>query len=122
MSFIRTLKGGKSQIMKTSAFCTLTKGVLPDHGQSISKLFANFDAKIMSMDKSVTGSALSNVHGDWYEWLLAISAWNLCATNKKADLALLTPNKSQFIISRLYNERINGLIEDLKEKVHKSSG
>lgn len=121
MSFIRTLKNGKSQVKKDISFCTLLKGKLPAKNAPIDKLISSFDKEVSSLDKTVTKGALSNVHGDWYEWLLAISAWNYCAKNRKANLALLTPNISQFDIARLYNDRLYNLIQDLREKVLSSS-
>nr|WP_294860032.1 Cfr10I/Bse634I family restriction endonuclease [uncultured Fluviicola sp.] len=121
MTFIRTLKGGKSQVIKDLAFCTLLNGDLPIATKSISELISEFDKEVAKVDGTVTKDALNNVHGDWYEWLLAIAAWNFCAANEKANLALLTPNISQFDISRLYNDRLFGLIHDLREKVLASS-
>lgn len=117
MVYIRTLKGGKSQIVKDLAFCTLLNGKLPDPEKHLDELILDFDKAIYKMDSSVTKDALNNVHGDWYEWLLAISAWNYFAGNKKANLALLTPNISQFDVASLYNERLYSLIQDLREKV-----
>ncbi len=121
MSFIRTLKDGKSQVIKDIAFCTLLKGKLPSETKPIDELILDFDKEVAKVDSSVSKDALNNVHGDWYEWLLAISAWNYCAENKNANLALLTPNISQFDIARLYNDRLYGLIQDLREKVLNSS-
>jgi hypothetical protein len=121
MSFIRTLKDGKSQVIKDVAFCTLLKGKLPAKNKLIDELISDFDKEVSKVDKTVTKDALNNVHGDWYEWLLAISAWNYCAENKKANLALLTPNISQFDIARLYNDKLYNLIQDLRDKVLKSS-
>lgn len=121
MSFIRKLKDGKSQVIKDIAFCTLLKGKLPAKNKPIDELISDFDKEVSKVDKTVTKDALNNVHGDWYEWLLAISAWNYCAENKKANLALLTPNISQFDIARLYNDKLYNLIQDLRDKVLKSS-
>lgn len=121
MTFIRTLKDGKSQVIKDIAFCTLLKGKLPESNKEITELISDFDKEVSTVDKSVTKDALNNVHGDWYEWLLAISAWNYCAENKNANLALLTPNISQFDIARLYNDKLFNLIQDLRDKVLKSS-
>lgn len=121
MSFIRKLREGKSQVIKDVAFCTLLNGKLPAKNKPINELISDFDKEVLKVDKTVTKDALNNVHGDWYEWLLAISAWNYCAENKKANLAVLTPNISQFDIARLYNDKLYNLIEDLREKVLKSS-
>lgn len=121
MSFIRTLKDGKSQVIKDIAFCTLLKGKLPTNTKPFDQLISDFDKEVAAVDKTVSKDALNNVHGDWYEWLLAISAWNYFAENNEANLAFLTPNISQFDIARLYNEKLYSLIQDLRGKVLLSS-
>lgn len=121
MTFIRTLKGGKSQVIKDVAFCTLLKNKMPGENKHFTDLISDFDKEVLKADKSVTKDALNNVHGDWYEWLLAIAAWNYCADHKKANLPLLTPNISQFDISMLYNDKLYNLIQDLRNKVLTSS-
>ncbi len=121
MTFIRTLKSGKSQVIKDVAFCTLLKNKLPSETKRFDELISDFDEQVSKVDKSVTKDALNNVHGDWYEWLLALAAWNFCAENRKANLALMTPNITQFDVSRLYNDKLYDLIKDLREKVLRSS-
>lgn len=117
MTFIRTLPDGKAQIIKDQAFVYLNKGTLPQSGQPISQLLENMDAQIRNHNKSITTGALSNAHGDWYEWLLSISAWNSFANNPKADLAFLLPNISQFDVAQLYTPALTNLIADLRTKV-----
>ncbi len=117
MSFVRTLIGGKSQVIKDMAFCTLLNGQLPAEKASFSELFETFDNEVKKVDERITREAMSNVHGDWYEWLLALSSWNYFVRNKGAHLAILLPNISQFDVSTLYDKRLSDLIADLKEKV-----
>lgn len=121
MTYIRKLQGGKSQVMKDVAFCTLLENKLPKDTKYFDELISEFDKEVSKVDKSVTKDALNNAHGDWYEWLLAIAAWNYCAEHKKAHLPLLTPNISQFDIARLYNDKLYNLIQDLRDKVLNSS-
>ncbi|AYL98050.1 Cfr10I/Bse634I family restriction endonuclease [Mucilaginibacter celer] len=121
MTYIRILKDGKSQVIKDLAFSSLLNNTLPDQDKSIRELISEFDKAIQLTDPSVTKDALNNVHGDWYEWLLAIAAWNYCVDNEHANLVLLTPNISQFTIAKLYNEKLYGLILDLRQKVLLSS-
>ena len=90
-------------------------GVLPEEDAAISGLFNAFDEQIRAQEKSISREALSNVHGDWYEWLLAISAWNYSASDPDANLALLLPNVTQFDVSKLYVARLNELINDQKK-------
>ncbi|HEY8930883.1 MAG TPA: Cfr10I/Bse634I family restriction endonuclease [Mucilaginibacter sp.] len=120
MPYIRIVDN-KSQVIKDIAFTTLLNGMLPEPEKSVIHLFGEFDSAIYQRDSSVTKDALNNVHGDWYEWLLAITAWNYCANNPNANLLLLTPNVSQFAIAKLYSERLYNLIQDLREKVLISS-
>jgi hypothetical protein len=117
MSFVRTLIGGKSQVIKDMAFCTLLNGQLPAEKTSFSELFETFDNEVKKVDGRITREAMSNVHGDWYEWLLALSSWNYFVRNKGAHLAILLPNISQFDVSTLYDKRLSDLIADLKRKV-----
>lgn len=121
MTFIRKLKGGKSQVIKDIAFCTLLKNKFPGKTESLKAVIDNIGFQVQKTDSSITKDALNNARGDWYEWLLAISAWNYFAENKKANFALLTPNISQFDVAALYDEKLYGLINDLREKVLESS-
>ena len=43
MTFIRTLKDGKSQVIKDVAFCTLLKNKLPNDNKPFDELIADFD-------------------------------------------------------------------------------
>ena len=117
MTFIRTLPTGKSQIIKDQAFVELLNGTLPNNTQQISALVDTMDSQIRGIDNTITREALSNAHGDWYEWLLAISAWNIFANDPNANLAILLPNVSQFDVAHLYTPELADLIEDLRSKV-----
>ena len=117
MTLIRTLPSGKSQIIKDQAFVELLGGNLPNPTLELSGLLGAMDDGIRRVDKAITTGALSNAHGDWYEWLLAITAWNTFVNNPEANLALLLPNSSQFNVANLYTEELTDLIEDLRAKV-----
>jgi hypothetical protein len=117
MSYIRVLRGGKSQVIKDLAFCTLLQGRLPAAEKQFSVLFNEFDDEVRKEDSRITREAMNNVHGDWYEWLLAICAWNYFVKNENAHLAIPLPNVVQFDVATLYEKRLNNLIIDLKKKV-----
>lgn len=117
MTYIRVLPDGKSQVIKDLAFCNLLDNRLPQTERLFSDIFSYMDERIRTEDSRITREALSNVHGDWYEWLLAISAWNFCCENSEANLAILLPNVIQFEVATLYEERLYALIADLKTKV-----
>lgn len=120
MNFIKD-KGGKSQVAKDEALCTLLNGQIPNASEEFSQIFSFLDDRIRQIDNKITREALSNVHGDWYEWLLAISAWNHFCHSKTSDLAILLPNISQFNVISLYESHLHNLIEDLKIKVFEVS-
>ena len=121
MSLVRTIGEGKSQIIKDLAFCSLLENELPGADKSFSKLFNEFDERVRQVDNRITREALSNVHGDWYEWLLAIAAWNFYCQNPNSNLAVLLPNVAQFDVATLYEKRLNNLLVDLKKKVSEVS-
>jgi hypothetical protein len=121
MTFIRKLKNGKSQVAKDLAFCTLLDNSFPQETDSLKAVIDQIGVRVQSQDSSITKDALNNARGDWYEWLLAFSAWNYFAENKNANLALLTPNKIQFDVAELYDEKLYNLINDLRAKVLESS-
>lgn len=121
MPYIRNLNNGSYQVIKDEAFFHLLNGNLPDPTKSLSALFTELDIAVREREPSITTGALSNVHGDWYEWLLAITAWNQFCSNENSHLAVLMPNISQFDVARLYEPELNATIEDLREKVQKSS-
>ncbi len=120
MSYIRTLKGGKPQVIKDEALCSILKGKIPSANKSISELINELDNEILKK-ANVSKGALSNVHGDWYEWLLAMAGWNYCVENSKANVPLLLPNVSRYDVASLYISKLHDLILDLREKVEKTS-
>jgi Cfr10I/Bse634I restriction endonuclease len=124
MNLVKLLPTGKYQIIANQAFCWLLDGKMPDankliNGTSLSgALLPEFDKKIRLV-ATVDNGALSNVHGDWYEWLIAISAWNFCCANPNAHIPLLLPNVRQFDVSKLYKPSLYNHISDLRDKVKK---
>lgn len=117
---IRILPDGKPQIIKDQAFCELLNSKLPDKNYEITSLIKESDTAIKRVDSRVTGG-LNNAHGDWYEWLLTIQAWNFCCSNHEANLLLILPNITQFDVSTLYVDRLHDLVIDLRQKVKAAS-
>ncbi|MFA6570638.1 MAG: Cfr10I/Bse634I family restriction endonuclease [Bacteroidota bacterium] len=117
MDYITQLPSGQKQINKSVAFCNILNKQLP-HGDSIiTDILTNFDKTIKAQNPKITTGALSNSHGDWYEWLLAITAWNYFIESKNSYLALLLPNVSTFNVAELYKKDLSDLIVDLRKKV-----
>lgn len=119
--YIRILSNNRPQVMRAEALSFLRERQLPRDDETYTGIIAGLDASIREADDRVTQGALSNVHGDWYEWMLAIEAWNICAENPNADLPLLLPNIRVYDVSRLYEDDLYDLIQDLREKVLQAS-
>ena len=96
-------------------------GLLPQSDETYYGIMASLDAKIRDVDNKINDGALNNAHGDWYEWMLAIEAWNTCALMPKKNLTILLPNIKRYDLARLYKDDLHDLIEDLREKVQMSS-
>lgn len=116
------MRDGRPAINKTEAFCTVLGGVIPEPDKLFTELFRELDAAVCAYSEehfnaSVSREALSNAHGDWYEWLLASAAWNCRIARETNRAALLLPNVSQFDAASLYTEDIYGLIQDFRHKI-----
>ncbi|WP_224961190.1 Cfr10I/Bse634I family restriction endonuclease [Geomonas subterranea] len=114
-------KGTRYQIDKKAAFSRMYS-MMPRKKGSIKKVIAELDEELRKECPGVTGGALSNSHGDWYEWFIAMAAWDYAIKNKNSHLMLKLPNVSQFDCSRLYIKELQNFIVDLRNKVEKSAG
>ena len=121
MSIVTYTTEGKTQIDKLSAFCEILQNRLPDRDCLFVDLLEGFDSAIRNAHPEVSGGALNNCHGDWYEWLLAIEAWNYHARHQDSLIMVLLPNVRQFDVMRLYNDELYGLVLDLRQKVEEIS-
>lgn len=121
MSFVNYSLGGKPQLDKSETFCNLLGYSLPDITKQFTELFDEFDLEVKSIHPTLHQGALNNAHGDWYEWLLAIAAWNYHAKNSNANLALLLPNVRRLDVIKLYNKKLSDLVIDLRDKVADSA-
>lgn len=107
---------------KTSAFVELMAIHPLAESESIEEHFRLFDAAVKAaapknVSQTSIGGALNNAHGDWYEWLLAMSAWNVHTLKGTPYLAVLLPNIRSFDVAQLYEPEIYDLIVDLRTKV-----
>lgn len=121
MAFLTTTNKGKPQILKREALVQIRNGQLPSQTETYTDILNQLDTSILAVDPSITTGALSNSHGDWYEWLLAIAAWNTAAADPNLNLAILLPNKLALDLASLYVQDLHDKIVDLREKVEASS-
>ena len=111
----------KLQIDSKAAFCELLSHKLPSDSKQFIATINDFDRTILKKYPKITGSALNNVHGDWYEWFIALAAWRYYIKTRKSYLALMLPNITQFDVIELYKKDLYDLIVDLRNKVHQSA-
>ena len=121
MQYIKILPDGKPQIKPKEALSDMLNNKIPDATQNLSELFKEFDQTIKGLNSDINVGALNKVHGDWYEWILAIEFWNYRIRNQRNYLILNLPNVSQFDCSQLYIEKLSGFINSLKENVLEAS-
>lgn len=112
-------RGGLS-VDKKGAFCNVLDGVPED--RSLSEIVDHIGDTVQSEYPSVSQNALNNCNGDWYEWLIAIRAWNLrVESDEDLFAALLMPKKSSYDVADLYTSKISQLVSDLRRKVREST-
>ncbi len=109
------------QVMRAEALCSIRNNTLAQENEEFVEIFDSLDTTIKAADARITQGALNNIHGDWYEWFLAIEAWNHGFENANANIPLLLPNISSFDVSALYNEKLYDYIVDLRQKVEEAS-
>lgn len=108
-------------INKLATFCGVLEGQIPEAEQSFSVVFQNFDSAIRQEYPAVKPGALNNAHGDWYEWLLSLAAWNLHRRQQSNLVALTLPNIRQFDWATLYTPDLFQMIEHLRTQVKEAS-
>lgn len=110
----------KLQIKKAETFTQCFSSVIKEN-LSFTSVVKAIDERIKSDHPAIDSSALSNSHGDWYEWFIAFTAWNQRIKSNSKYLLLILPNKRQFDVSTLYQKKLHEYILDLKSKVNSSS-
>ncbi len=84
---------------------------------SFESVFNKAEELVKSEYPKVTGGALSNVRGNWYEWLITIGMIEFHRNNDNAHYLLPLPNISSYDCAKLYKDRIYAYIRDLRAKV-----
>jgi len=89
---------------------------------SFQTVFDRAESLIYNEYSAVSKGAISNVRGNWYEWLLALGTIEFKNETPDANYLLPLPNISQYDCAKLYSEEIYSYIRDLRIKVKSSSG
>jgi hypothetical protein len=121
LAFIGTLANGKPQILKREAFVEIRGGQIPTRHERFTQILQDLDDAVRAVEPNVSTGALSNSHGDWYEWMLAIASWNVSAKYPALNVAIPLPNKTTLQLSSLYVQSLSDKIDDLRRKVEQSS-
>jgi hypothetical protein len=117
----RSNSGGERSVNKLECFTTTFNEGLPHEDTSIVALIEAMDAAVRAEYPQVSGGALNNCHGDWYEWLLAICAWNTFNETSHGLLAVQLPNIRRFDCAELYVEPLFQMVSHLRNVVRSSS-
>ncbi|MCK4841419.1 MAG: Cfr10I/Bse634I family restriction endonuclease [Methylococcales bacterium] len=121
MKSVVEYKEGKPQIKRAETFCSLLGNQIPSKSVFFDALLKEMDQLIRKEHPKVTTGALSNCHGDLYEWLISVQANNYAVVNGSTKLLLQLPNISQFDVISLYSETLFNHIVDLRAKISSSS-
>jgi len=70
-----------------------------------------------SLGASINEASFNKCNGDWYEWLVAISAIEYFIKNKNSYLLVKMPNTTSFDIMSVYEKELWGYIHDLRKKL-----
>ncbi len=101
---------------------TETFPLMPPDETTFSEIMTQLDAKAAEIHGSVSQGGLSKSHGDWFEWILAILAWNLHVSDFPKCFAFTIPNISQFDGYKLYEDPIYSMIKHLRNELEIHSG
>lgn len=112
-------KGSKTQIDSKESFIQLFS---PTANSSFTEQLENADKKILKIAPSIAQGALSNVHGSWYEWILAHRFWNYFLANEDSYIIAKLPNVTSFDVADLFDDKLRHYILDLRQKVALASG
>ncbi|WP_417842118.1 Cfr10I/Bse634I family restriction endonuclease [Terasakiella sp.] len=113
---------GKPAIKKKEAFAKYAPEFSFDLTCSFEALLDTIDGNIKANHPGIAQGAFNNCHGDWYEWLLAIAAWNRRIETGSKLAVYLLPNVKRFQVSDLYIPKISQYITDLKAKTVETAG
>lgn len=108
------------QVNKLAVFCSTLKKV-PESTEPFSQIMARLDESAKRVYGEVSRESLSNCHGDWYEWLLAIAAWNVFREDKTEYLAFTIPNVSSFDSASLYEQDLANMVRHLRTEVNRTA-
>lgn len=115
MNTIVEITNGKPTIKVAESFNHVFNTV-PEENWDYKLSLEQIETAIKSI-ANVTNSALSNTRGQWFEWMVAIDAYNHWVINGHNLLILNLPNVTRFDSASLYNKEIYDFVKDLRNKL-----
>lgn len=108
----------------TETFLVGISGQVPTEDQPFDELFGRMDHEVRQRFGNTRSldQALNKIHGDWYEFLLAISAHNVHVRSRSEYIAIELPNKARYDCEKLYKPKYSEFISDLRSKVDVAAG
>ncbi|SIO36457.1 Cfr10I/Bse634I family restriction endonuclease [Halodesulfovibrio marinisediminis] len=117
MPLTTRLPSGHLQVNKLESFCSLIEATSPPSSKYFSELFREFDHEIRRRHPEIKQGALNNVHGDWYEYLIAVFFNNYSVKHNRNWVAIPLPNVRVYDLAQVYTPRLFNYIEDLRFKL-----
>lgn len=121
MTYTYEKRDGTIGIDSKTSFAHALNGQAVLEIESFLQVFETAQNLIRSENPDVSGNALSNVRGNWYEWLISFGFLEFHRQNNCPRLLLQLPNIRQYDCAQLYIPRITDYILDLREKVADSA-
>src|SRR5262249_46418910 len=109
----------KGTLSAIDSFCYLSGGKLPASNASFRGIFDDWKKQILPL--KISEASIKRVTGTWYEWFIAIAAWNYKIANKGVLVAARLPNIKQFDVLSLYEKDLYRYVKDLRTKVNKTA-
>ena len=120
MPLVYENNSGSLSVDKKGAFVEVVEEVPTN--RSLSEVVAHIGEVVQGEHPQVSQNAISNCNGDWYEWLIAVKAWNKRVEDEGDVLAaLLLPKKGSYDVANLYRDEISELVTDLRSKVRETT-
>lgn len=115
-----TRDGGRS-INSKATFIDALAGHAVLSLDTFKTFFDTAEKLVKGENPATSGGAISNVRGNWYEWLIAIGSIEFRSKNPDANHLVPLPNISQYDCSKLYVQDTYKFICDLRQKVKDNS-
>lgn len=115
MTYTRDNGDGKRAINRVETFVGALNGRRIQDLNDFSGVLAECADLVRGEYPQVTGGALNNARGDWYESVIALGAIEYVREHKSPYTMVNLPNISSYSCENLYIEEISGLIGDLRQ-------